>query len=139
MFCYKIVNTNACICHSHTEAQTHIHALTNIHLLFIYLIPNVLLKYLQSEIEQRSSESKEEYYKRIFEKHSDENEKQYRKRIQEIKKRKPNLDVWKSNQYKKYTKKYTEVSRSRRSTVIVKEKYLVSTVKYYTIKSFKRY
>lgn len=87
---------------------------------------------MQSEIEQRSSESNEEYYKRIFQKHSDENEKEYKKRIQEIKKRKPDLDVWKSNQYKRYTKQYTAASKSKKETVVVKEKYLVSSVKYYT-------
>lgn len=82
-----------------------------------------LIAFFQSEIEQRSGESKETYYKRIFEINSDETSKQYKKRIEEIKKRKPDLDCWKNNAYKKYT----VVSRGKRSTVSVANKYLVST------------
>ena len=83
---------------------------------------------MQSEIEQRSGETKEAYYARIFEKKSDENEKQYKKRVAEIKNRKPDLDCWKNNQYKQYTKKHTVVARQKREAtkVTLVNKYLVS-------------
>lgn len=72
----------------------------------------MIFPFLQVDIQQYQSESKETYYKRIFKRHEDEDEHQYGQRIEEMKKRLHSLDVWKNEEYKRYVQVREQSSRT---------------------------
>lgn len=84
----------------------------------------------KQEIEKHETETVEEYHKRILTKRSHETGEQYLKRIANLRKQKPDLDIWKEDKFTKFLKAHIVTSSSkiatRRRVVEVKEEYLVS-------------
>lgn len=75
-------------------------------------------------------ETEEEYYKRILTKRSHETGEEYLQRIARIKQLKPNLGIWKEQNFINFMRTHivtrTTKVKTRRKAVAVKEKYLVS-------------
>lgn len=69
-------------------------------------------------MEPLPEENEDRYYKRILKKYPEESDTEYVKRITVMKKHKPDLKVWKNNDYKSYVSQELTEDQHRRETEV---------------------